>query len=320
VSIQKEINERGLGDCRLDQGLLVPCGYHHDRAQCLPLRLDSAMSRTDMDPTVACVPSGEDTRKLALSLCTPDSSWPPAGGWYLVREQREWLVEKILAHLQQTGRSSLRILEAGAASHVHHFTYLTLLQEVLDRADRPVTIEVVTVDRCLLPILAIQACHASVDGAISVHGVEIAVHPSFSELLRRTGVLDDPRLSGQALNRDLKDGSELAELGEFDLVTEHFISAVVGNFDLLDRFRATYSRLLRPGGWLLCACGLTRRTDPHDYSRFLELNSRHGLVLRDIDGTWDPYGMKREQIEVLLTDRPLKTHVDNTLFHFERTA
>lgn len=319
-SFQDQINILGIGDCGFDQGTLAPCGYHRDRAQCLPLRLDSAMSLTRIDPTVACVPSADDTKTLAQSLCDPGSQWPPAGGWYLVREQRQWFVEKVLTYLQRTDQSSLRILEAGAASHVHHFTYLTLLQEALDRADRPVRLEVVTVDHCLLPILAIQACQDGIEGPLSVQGFEIALHPSFSDLMSRTGVLDDPRLTCRAFNRDLKDSSELAKLGHFDLVTEHFISAVLGNFELLDQFRATYSRLLRPGGWLLCACGLTRRTDPHDYSRFIELNGRHSLELRDIEGTWDPYGMKREQIEVLLTDRPLKTHLDNTLFAFERTA
>lgn len=318
-SLQQEVNDRGIGDCRLVEGTLIPCGYHGDRAHSRPLRLESAIARDRDDPTVGALRSGEDTRELAR--CLGDAAWPPAGGWYLVQEQRRWLRDQVLAYARRGGGSRLRILEAGSASHVHHVTYLSVLQQALDSAAGERTLEVITVDRCPMPVLAIEALRAGGGGrVISLPGREVELHPELSRLLRRTGVLGDARITGRLLNRDLTDVSWSDEVGECDLVTEHFISAVLGNFDLLGDFRATYARLLKPGGWLLCACGLAPHTDRGEYDRFIELNSRHGLALREIRGTWDPYGMKREQIEVLLEDRPLRTHLDNTLFRFERVA
>jgi len=321
VSLQEEAN-RGLGDCRLEDDSLTPCGYHRDRAHSRPLRLDSPMIEDDNDRTEGRLPSNEDTKELARCLCDPAwAAWPPAGGWYLVKEQREWLHEKVLSYLRHSGRTSLRVLEAGSASHVHHVTYLSILQEVLDAADVDVTLEVLTVDQCLLPVLAIETLRSGArETPLSVQGYDVELHPKLFELIDRTGVLEDPRITGRTLNHDLTDTSWLPEQGEFDLVTEHFISAVLGNFELLGDFRTTYARLLRPGGWLLCACGLTKRTHGDEYKRFIELNERNGLELREIEGVWDPFGMRRDEIEVLLEDQPLQTYLDNHLFRFERVA
>ena len=321
-SNQQIANERGFGGCSLVNGNLEPCGYHKMRSDCRSLGLSSLAGPTDQ-PTVFCVPVAKDTVQMARYFEDEDS--PPAGSWLLVREQRDWLIERLGEAVKESGATSLRILEAGTAGHVHHFGFLACLQEFLDQSGVQ-SIEVVTTDYCSMPLHAIQEVRRAgrsellSSGTLVVDGYTVRLDPSFLELLETTRVLEDARITESVHQMDLTQKVLLEPLAPIDVVTEHFMSAVLLQKELLFDFRDGYASVLKPGGRLLFASGITRAGQPRDFARLVSQTESRGFELSEMEGVWDPYGATPEQVRVLLGERPMQVEADNTMFEFVRTA
>ena len=320
-SLQQKLNDRGMGNCRIDsKGRLQPCGYHENRARNSAFRLNTLEGYTN-NPTVYHVPVRDDTKRLARLFA--EKICPPAGGWYLLARQRRWLRDRLTTLIENSRLTTLRVLEAGAAGHVHHFTFLAILQELFETTSVE-KIEVVLADICIMPALSIREVRRQgmkairSAGALDVSGHRVIVDDSFADLLAQTHILEDERLVESAVQEDLADPNSLSVQAAFDVVTEHFISAVVADWDLRSSFRATYSRVLKPGGHVLSACGFTNLAKPSVFKRFRQINEERGLEVRDLQAVWDPYGLTEEQVAVLAEGKSLTVHADNTLFDHQR--
>ena len=137
-SHQVVLNRRGLGTCQVasDNGVrrIIPCGYHRDRAENVIMRLDplrnpggDLQQERTIEPTACFI-------ELAKRLDRHGA--PPAGGWYLVAEQRNWLIKQLSDAISVSTAPEVRILEAGIASHNHHYSYLDLVSQALQQATR----------------------------------------------------------------------------------------------------------------------------------------------------------------------------------------
>ena len=325
ISQQQVINRLSIGDCSIEDGVLVPCGYHGNRAASSAVRFDATESKPREQGVTRIEPT-EDARLVASLWPKHEKDvvpHPPAGGWFLVRTQRDWLRRGLVDTVVKQGRKELRVLVSGVASHVHYYTYLLILQEGADESGLK-RIEVVVADQCRAPLDAIQEVArlgskglAEAD-RLRFTGLEILLHPTFVEALVPSGLLEDPRFHQSVVQADLREPSALSDIDPVDVVTEHFVSAVLKNMELLEEFRRTYARVLRPAGRLLCAVGVAPVAHPVEFESFLELNKRQGFHMVGLQASWDPYGMGPEEIAPLREGRAIEAQADNSLFVFER--
>ncbi len=65
---------------------------------------------------------------------------------------------------------------------------------------------------------------------------------------------DFGRISTELWVRNLERREDIVPLGRFDVITEHFLTAVLDQeLGQITRVRSVYSRILAAGGYLLCA-------------------------------------------------------------------
>lgn len=323
-TLQQEINRKkeGRGPCRVAQadgcGPLTfdPCGYHEDRLGNEICKISAVRMDSD-NPMQRHVPAEPEFIDLADRLTGHGA--PPAGGWYLVAEQREWLLRELVKCFRDRRGTDVRILEAGIASHNHHFSYISIVRDAVRRADADVRVEVVVVDKCACPIFVSKwvwerlAEHAA---TASFENCPVPLHGQFAEFVR-SDVEQGPPLQQRFVVGDLTDVSSLGfPANSFDIVTEHFISAVLDSIPLLREFRRTYSELLKPQGILLTAFGATPRLRQTEFTELLDIHEECGFTLLDYDYVWDPYGLRAEVLTSLREGSDLETFCDNTVARF----
>jgi hypothetical protein len=282
-----------LGTCVLEGDRIQPCGYHRDRAHSVPFGLTEDVLVVQPGAATGFLVPGRDMKALADIFRAGPA---PTGSWYLVREQREWLEERLLEILSsRRGHETVRILEAGAASYIHHYTYLAILRSVLGRLPDPPRIALVAVDKCLYPILQIVAMERELAAGthrprtIRVAGQAIHIDRRFFKIMSPQ-LRDFGRISTELWVRNLERQEDIVPLGRFDVITEHFLTAVMDQeLEQITRVRTVYSRVLAPGGFLLCATGINRSSA--SYQGYEELHPELGL--RRIDektqDVWDPF-------------------------------
>lgn len=320
-SLQVEVTDKGIGNCHMDRGRIVPCGYHRDRAEISVHALAENLIMDKAELMMGWFPETTSFHELAVGFSAGGS--PPAGGWFLVKEQRDWLRGSLVRILKSLRDPVLRVLEAGTASHNHHYTFETILHEALLEAGTDHTIELVVADQCLFPLLAIETmAELGLPKLLETKSMEIAgfsltIDDSLLRLLADTQIWEFDRIVRKTLHADLMSPRELVQSGTFHLITEHFISAVINNSALLEEFRKTYAAILRPGGVLLCACGITLNRNREEYQWFREMHWDLGFQLKETEYVWDPYGMSREMVVKHLTGRPVETLMGNTMFRFD---
>jgi len=315
--------------------------YHQNRARGTFFGLSTEVE-TDPGSYQARLLANEEVRTLARLL--RDETSKPAGGWYLVREHRQWLAERCReVFARHTEPRPLRILEAGVASYLHHFTYLSILGEALAGLSRPPNVELVVADICFYPLHQIEVVGEFLPRLFRT--------PSLLRRFRRcridyeytdeTGALrrEPPLEADRALlsfllaswekiraiqttvwHQDLSAESHLRQEERFDLITEHFLTSMSDkNLPYIRKIRRGYQQILRPGGRLLCAAGLTHlHADREKYQEFLALHARSDLNLLSEEHVWDVYDLDPDQVQDLFQGRAVFVEKENNLMVFER--
>lgn len=297
-----------------------PCAYHLDRSKNVALALD-----TDVKPgrhRLGVLPSNRETVHLANLFA---DGTEPAGGWYLVKEQREWILDQLYAVMRGRHREPIRLLVAGIASFVHYYTFIWIVAKALARHFYETEVQICVVDRCVFPILqirAIESLRRSRDlktGSIFVAGQELHIRGDIIDLINPIqGVLDAIELN--SFVEDLRQPDLNDRLGGFSLITEHFISAF-NCTDELRMIRRNFRNLLDHDGLLLCATGMNDgRSDYDDYQKMMQIEG-FSIVDKSVQLSWDPYGIRRERLLDLREDFTdmIPISFDNTLAAYSLT-
>lgn len=336
--LQTALNDGYRGRCTLeDRKQWACCTYHLNRAECVAFAItDDAVEGGRNNASVRSTP---DIVKMSRLF---DSGTPPAGSWYLVKEQRDWLADQVAQKIRSVAaernlkRTPIRILESGIASYVHHFTYLHILHEVLQRLKMPeVSIELVVIDRCGYPLAQVRTVEERMDlgyyhpGTVYVGNKTLQIPASVAALLQQQANRPS-RISTSLIEVDLANPNAvmdaLDESGEeptFDLVTEHFLTSVlrknIRDF-AIRQTRETYRRLLRPSGRLLAAVGFRART--RVFRDMIKMHEEADLIVHRASRkrSWDPYGLTPEQIGDFQVQSSVSVSLDNTLVRFDRAA
>lgn len=320
-SLQKEINIKKKGDCLLADEKLIPCGYHLDRIGNSAYKIDENISKK-VDFESGTILATEEFKRFSQQFLSNNK--PPAGGWYLVKEQRDWLKNALREIIEEKISDTIRILEAGAASYIHHFSYLTILKELITEIGGHLNLEIMVVDRCIFPLLTIDAINRDTfrdlksRPILQIKNYEVELDKEIMIIIEKEDLLNDNRISVNTRQFDLTEKEKAGYLGRFDIITEHHLTAVIENFDSLNEIRKTYSEILATDGYLLCACGITRSKSEQVFEKFRLMHEEKGLRLIAEERVWDPYGMPREKILSLLSHSSINTVFDNTLFKFKK--
>lgn len=327
--MQKDLNYT-LTKCDIQENELLACGYHENRAKSIPFGIESNAIKV-VSKYVGFLTPTRDIKSIAKLF---EQNKNPAGGWYLVKEQREWLRKNLYnillgkANHEKYQDSPIRILEAGVASFVHHYTYLRIISDVLNEIDRNLRVSLIVVDKCIYPIVQIAAIERELADAIKKpkridlgNSLSIEISKEFLSIMslehRMFGNINTELWVG-----DLTKHIEVGGLGAVDIITEHFLTSV---FDKRIReneislTRKTYGKTLKPDGYLLTANGLTSGSP--SYENFIKLHSVNNLmeIPERTETVWDPYGLKRESLIALLyQEKEIQVLLDNTMSVFQK--
>ena len=310
-------------ECRIKKGRLYPCPYHADRVSC-------ALYAT-RQPAIAhgngrgrLLPSSDLSDLAALLRQSRD----PAGGWYLLADQREWLEKNLILALgSQTRGTSVRVLEAGTASFVHHYSYRAILAEVVRKLENDLRIELTVLDRCAYPIFQIASIEnwigrrREVPTEIDAGGNQIPVDSTLAEIMD-SALRSADQISTEVLVMDLEDTESMTRLGSFDVITEHFLTPVLKvQSRKIGKIRENYAALLKTGGQLVAASTIVR--EHPFYSEFSRIHEENGMKeLRDRgERVWNPFDSRVPLVESLLekvTPRHLEVTLCNQLSVYEK--
>jgi len=327
--MQKDLNYT-LTKCNIKKNEMLVCGYHENRAKSVPYGIESNAIKIVSKYAGLLTPT-QDIKNMAKLF---EQGRDPAGGWYLVKEQREWLrknlytiFSKQMEH-KKPWDSPIRILEAGVASFIHHYTYLRIISDVLNEIDKNLRISLIVVEKCIYPIAQIAAVERELANAIRKpksinleNNVSINITKEFLSIMNQ-----EHRLFGNINTElwvgDLTNPIEISRLGMVDIITEHFLTSV---FDKRIReneislTRKTYGKILKLGGFLLTANGLT--SESPSYENFIKLHRLNNLaeIPEQTETVWDPYGLKRESlISLLYQEKDIQVLLDNTMSVFQK--
>lgn len=321
ISIQTGLNDRAH-ICGRD-----PCGYHASRVDCV-FHAEYDVQFSDVgDNSHAFLVSNRGSRNLAGLF---SKSGGPAGSWYLVREQREWLTSRIRAyHDVITHDDPVRILVSGIAGHAHFLGYLLAICEALSDAASACErdIEITVVDRCAYPLVVVQAAVAAIDRpglfgcSFKIAGKKYTCDKRLISGLRSHADIRS-KLKLEFRQQDLSERSESLEC-HFDLITEHFLTSLLDkDFKSIEPIRRNYAAWLRDGGRVLTADGLAKNASR--YTEYLELCAQCGLD--SVPGTavpaWDPYGLGHETLQRIAEAKDgerFPVSRDNTLTEFVKS-
>lgn len=320
---QKNVNAKGFEEVIK----ISPAGYHRDRALNTVYGISEKVSwrRRNVgliEPTPLF---------LELAEMFKSNNPSPAGGWYLVREQREWLLEKLIFIFKKKhseGKKKISILEAGVASFNHHFSYLLIIKQAIEEVTlKDLSINVTVTDKAFFPLFCIEKInpltidHLKTSKTLDVFGNKIQLYDEFIEFISKNDLLCHPQIKVRTKQYDLTDSINTNQLGKFDIITEHFITSVLDNFEIVKDIRASYSNLLFNEGYLLDATGITPHLHGNRFDEFLDINEGNNLFQQPGRiNVWDPYGMKVEDILKLLQKKTVETPFDNGLFVFQKLS
>ncbi len=286
----------------MTNGRVDPCRYHADRVTC-PLHATREPARAQGDGRGLLSPS-KDLVDLATLL---HQSRDPAGGWYLLADQRNWLEKNlVMALATKTHGAMIRVLEAGTASLVHHYSYRAILAEVIRKLENELCIELTVVDRCVYPIVQIESLENRIGNGVDVPteidagGNRIRIDRTFSEVVDNADRSAD-RIRTEVLVMDLQDTEAMSRLGSFDIITEHLLTPVLAfQSGEIGKIRENYAALLKAGGQLIAASTIV--SEHPFYSEFSRIHEKNGMKeLRERgERVWNPFDSKMHLVENFL--------------------
>ncbi|MGM0480494.1 MAG: hypothetical protein ACQEQZ_01040 [Pseudomonadota bacterium] len=319
--IQTKLND-SAHICTHNGDKSIPCGYHQSRVHCQFAAIEDDLLETSGDSFHGFLKKGSATTQLAKWF---SATHLPAGSWYLVKEQRIWLKNRLLEQLKAASPgATIEVMVAGVASYVHAMGQLLIYLEALEESAAKVNITITFVDRCEFPLQQIAGFLETIKNKTFFRYKFKIGNDKYSCVKGLDKAVRDKR---QALNQisihyqrgDLSEYSAFPA-AQFDLITEHFMTSLLyKNFDMIKPIRANYAAWLKPNGALLSADGL--RADSDAYQSFIELNREVGLVVNEskTEPVWDPYGLQQEIFQNILeggSQRRVPVELDNTLSEF----
>ncbi len=288
--------------CQIQNSRLIPCNYHKKRVNC-PIYATQHKA-TRKNGRVAGLPSTHDIKELARLLYKRQH---PAGGWYLLREQRDWLGENLFQILRDKhDGTTVNILEAGVAGYIHHYTYLSIVADVLQRLNNGLRISLTVVDRCAYPIMQIAAVDKLLASGftppreVRIDDASFSIDEHFTQVMNiETRAFE--RISMVLSVGDLNNSNSMMRLGSFDIITEHFLPPVLKfRSGEIAEIRDVYSKILAPGGRLLSASTIVS-THPF-YSEYANIHRNCGFenIEEASELVWNPFSVESELIEKFL--------------------
>jgi len=324
-TLQKEINSKKKGQCGFENGTLKPCGYHRNRTDNTIYAIKENILKKENDFQTGVIPASAQFKEFGKKFLTDEHQ--PAGGWYLVKEQRDWLKDTLFQVINgKNFDGTVHILEAGVAGYAHHFSYLMILKDLQALLNQDLKLEITAVDKCIFPLSAIEAINKGViqevkgQPVLDLSNYTLVLNRDNLDAIEKNNLTGCDHLSVTIKEVDLTLEEEVSRLGTFDIITEHFLTAVIENFDLIKRIRKIYAKILTPDGHLLCACGISRGRNKSEYLNFLDTHVQNGLELVHEKLVWDPYGMSRENILNLMDNKDVNTFFDNSMMLFRKRA
>lgn len=310
-----------FGICYFKNGQIEACKYHKDRYDSSIFALsDTLANRDNSDEHQVIYNRTPDLLELSNLFC---SSKPPAGGWYLVKEQREWLTSKIITKLKilKTTNNCCNILVSGTASYVHFFTFLKIVTNAAKEADFDLSnITVDIIDKCTFPLQQIVAIHHmlktrfKIKKSVDVMNFSIKLskkHIKFFKENKR----DFKKITIRLFTGELEKNE--CTFVKYDLITEHFLTSMFyKNLQIVKSIRKKYKERIKKGGSILVATGVSSKSFLND---FIEIHESFNLLLKDeIEFVWDPYGIDEEQLLALQHDKEANIIAakDNALIEF----
>jgi len=319
---QQNVNAKGFKE----ELIINPSGYHRDRATNTIYRIeDKVIVKKKSIGFIPPLPTFTELVKM-FKVNIPS----PAGGWYLVKEQRDWLKKFLLEIVddlyKNEGKREIDILEAGIASFNHHFSYLLILKEVIDELGyKDLILNLTVTDSAYYPLFCIDRINKlTIDKLynkreLTVFNNKIPLADSFLTFIRESEILFFNQINTKTKQYDLTDSESAFNLGRFDIITEHFITAVIDNFQIIKLIRKTYSKILRENGYILNASGITPHIHDKQFDEFLDIHEELGLMQKERINVWDPYGMRTKDLLKILKGETIETPFDNSLFVFKKT-
>jgi len=319
--MQDSLNNK-FGCCGFVNGKYTPCDYHLSKVN------NSVFKLSDSSSNISFGESNQITHTptpnmIKMSELFNNPGREPAGGWYLVQEQREWLESRLRKIFVSEINKEIYLLVAGVASYVHFYTFIKIVLDISKEVDFPLKkLYVDVIDKCIFPLDQIASIERvirikkkRIPKSIKIHGMKVGIHIDKRILI--DSICSDLRLINvRLMQRDLKYVDDFDKRGSYSIVCEHFLTSLFRKLpELVNATRTTYKELLKEGGNLIIATGI-KDTD-YD-SKLKSLHIRNGFKLIDEKKVWDPYGMDYEYIKSIASDRESKISVaqDNRLMHY----
>lgn len=321
--------KRGFCRCQFIDGRLKPCAYHDSRASSLIYGIfdEGGCPSRPIDEPVFHAPLclSKEVTKLISEM---GEGVNIAGGWYLIKEQRNWLYERMKCILSRSnGKCS--ILVSGVAGYAHFYSYLKVILDAAEDTNFDISnLNIDVLDSCITPLLEI----ATIENYIQFgkHGFLRREQMSHNILGYELHIPKQNMQFIQAIKDKIKAccirliHSDILCLEDYrtdlrnnyDVITEHFLISMVENMEkAIQNIRQAYSSLMRKGGHLLIASGIS---SINYFERLLEIHKANGFEANrnEIIKVWDPYGISRDELQQIILNKSGMVALDNCMIDF----
>ncbi|MGV6831156.1 MAG: hypothetical protein ACWA5P_06305 [bacterium] len=309
--------------CKFCNGKIEPCNYHKKKVNSTILKLNNKSGKIIPNSSHQIHEITEDIKELSRLMANDND---PAGGWYLVEEQRNWLFNrfcKILPEIE-LNNSRCRILVAGIASYVHFYTFLNIIINAANNTKFNLdNIDIDVIDKCIYPLHQIAYIENRIrhrlflkpylrifDQKVKIPRKNLAYLKKLRSSLRRLNV--------RIFLRDLRQLEDIKDLNTYSIITEHYLTTFLyKEKGLMEMTRQAYHKLLDSSGSLLVCSGIPNN---QFFKEFVELHENLNLELNSesIEHVWDPYGMDRHVISSIHKNNisELVAPLENCMFEF----
>lgn len=313
---EKAIVQNDLNDKINKSGYGNITQYHLDRVNCMVYTTAKDLIRQELDENnnrKFYINNIKDWNQLFLYI-TKRKKLPLAGGWYLNNEQKQFLKNELVAIFCEFHGDLISICEAGCASYIHHFTYVSIIIDALIVAnkkrkenDRKQTLRasITVVDEFEFPLYQIAEVNERLvkpkklypmpfDG---IKGIMpgFYVKADFIDFLNQYfGLKHYDSLIETHYERYNLCNKEPAKALKFDIVTEHFLMRIdKDEYDLkkwLESICRTYQSFAKQTLHVISAIGNNAKSEKGYYFDLYEKNDFNKIILKDV---WDIYDQNK---------------------------
>lgn len=331
--VQKDLNEK-INKIEHDD----ITQYHLDRVNCMVYTTAKNLLREEIDE--------KDKRRFYLnnindwkeifSHIANRKSLPLAGGWYLNNEQKQFLKDELIAIFGDFSGDLISICEAGCASYIHHFTYVSIVIDALIEANKirkennrkkTLRASITVIDEFEFPLYQIAEVDRKLikpkklypmqfDGVKDImHG--FYVKADFIDFLNQYFGLKhyDSLIETHYQHYNLCVRDPKKEL-TFDVITEHFLIRIdKDEYDLkkwLENICATYKSFAKQTLHIISAIGNNAKSENGYYFDLYEKNDFYKIKM---DSVWDIYDQNKFYGNQV--NKGTEVTLDNYLVHWK---